>query len=131
MKTELLYLDHAAATPIDSRVLTVMQPYFTDIFYNPSSPYSPAVQVRRDYEEAKHTIAQLIGAKPDELVMTAGATESINLAFHSVEGHVVIPNIEHHAVLAAARRHEHTLVAADERGLVSAESIKSAIRPDT
>jgi cysteine desulfurase len=131
MRTELIYLDHAAATPVDPRVLLVMQPYFTDIFYNPSSPYSPAVQVRRDYEEAKHTIAQLIGAKPDEIVMTAGATESINLAFHSVSGHVVVPNIEHHAVLAAAKRHEHTLVAADERGLVSAESIKSAIRPDT
>lgn len=131
MDTELIYLDHAAATPIDPRVLTAMQPYFSDNFYNPSSPYSPAVTVRRDYEEAKHALAQIIGAKPDELVMTAGATESINLAFHAVSGHVVTANIEHHAVLAAAKLHDHTLVAADERGLVSAESVKAAIRSDT
>jgi cysteine desulfurase len=131
MDTELFYLDHAAATPIDPRVLSAMQPYFSDNFYNPSSPYSLAVAVRRDYERAKHTLAQLIGAKPDEIVMTAGATESINLAFKAMDGHVVAPNIEHHAVLAAAKLHDHTLVEADERGLVSAESIKTAIRPDT
>ncbi len=131
MDTELIYLDHAAATPIDPRVLTVMQPYFSDEFYNPSSPYSPAVLVRRAYEDAKHTLAQHIGAKPDELVITAGATESINLAFNGVSGHVVVPNIEHHAVLAAAKLHDYTLVAADERGFISADSIKAAIRPDT
>lgn len=131
MDTELIYLDHAAATPIDPRVLTAMQPYFSDNFYNPSSPYSPAVAVRREYEDAKHTLAQCIGAKPDELVMTAGATESINLAFNLVEGHVVTTNIEHHAVLAAAKRLDYTLVAADERGFVSAESVKGAIRSNT
>lgn len=131
MDTEIIYLDHAAATPIDPRVLTAMQPYFSDNFYNPSSPYSPAVTVRRDYEGAKHTLAQAIGAKPDELVITAGATESINLAFNIAEGHVVTANIEHHGVLAAAKRLDHTLVAADERGFVSAEIVKAAIRPDT
>jgi len=108
-----------------------MQPYFSDNFYNPSSPYSVAVAVRRDYEEAKHTLAQLIGAKPDELIMTAGATESINLAFNAMDGHVVVPNIEHHAVLAAAKQHDHTFVTADVHGRVSVESIKAAIRPDT
>jgi cysteine desulfurase len=131
MDTEFIYLDHAAATPVDPRVLTAMQPYLSDNFYNPSSPYSPAVAVRRDYEEAKHALAQSIGAKPDELVITAGATESINLAFNIAEGHVVTANIEHHAVLAAAKRLDHTLVATDERGFVSAEIVKAAIRPDT
>jgi cysteine desulfurase len=131
MNTELIYLDHAAATPIDQRVLAAMQPYFSDSFYNPSSPYSPAVITRRAYEDAKHDIAQVIGTKPDELVITAGATESINLAFHSVAGHVVVPSIEHHAVLAAAKLHDNTIVAVDERGLVSPQSIKAAIRPDT
>jgi len=127
----MYYLDHAAATPVDPKVLTAMQPYFSDDFFNPSSPYSSAVSVRRAYENAKHTLAQLIGAKPDELVITAGATESINLAFNSVTGHVAVPNIEHHAVLAAAKLQDHTLIEADERGRVSVESIKSAIRPDT
>jgi cysteine desulfurase len=128
---DFIYLDHAAATPLDRRVLAAMQPYFSDQFYNPSSPYAPAIAVRSDYEAAKHSLAQNIGVKPDELVMTAGATESINLAFSGIDGHVVVPNIEHHAVLAAARAHDHTIVAADHRGFVSAESIKAAIRPNT
>ena len=131
MDNEIIYLDHAAATPMDARVITVMQPYFSDDFYNPSSPYAPAVKVRRDYEDAKHKIASLIGAKPGEIIMTAGATESINLAFSGITGHVVVPNIEHHAVLNCAKLHNHTLVVADKRGFVSAEMIKSAITPET
>lgn len=131
MSDELLYLDHAAATPLDERVLRVMQPYFTEQFFNPSSPYAPALQVRRDYEAAKHVIATTIGVKGDELVMTAGATESINLAFNSVGGHVITANIEHHAVLAAAKRYEYTIVTSDEKGVVSPDSIRLAIRPDT
>jgi len=131
VSTELIYLDHAAATPLDRRVLDAMSPYFSEFFYNPSSPYAPAVQVRRDYDTAKHTIAQSLGVKPDELVMTAGATESINLAFSSISGHIVTTNIEHHAVLSAARLRDHTLVAADERGFVSSESIQRAITPQT
>ncbi len=131
MNTDFIYLDHAAATPLDGRVLAAMQPYLGELFYNPSSPYAPAISVRRDYETAKHSIAQDLGVKADELTMTAGATESINLAFGSITGHVVAPNIEHHAVLAATRLHDHTLVLADERGFVSSESIKAAIKPNT
>lgn len=128
---ELIYLDYAAATPLDERVLVAMTPYFTEKFFNPSSPYAPALAVRRDYEAAKQTIASSIGATADELVMTAGATESINLAFGSVTGHVVTANIEHHAVLAAAKMHDHTIVAADEKGRVTPEAVKAALRPDT
>lgn len=108
-----------------------MQPFFSDTFYNPSAPYAPAVMVRHEYEAAKRIIARTIGAKGDDLVITAGATESINLAFASFDGHVVTSNVEHHAVLAAAQTHEVTLVEADERGFVAAEKIKAAIRPDT
>lgn len=131
MKNDVIYLDHAAATPMDRRVVEVMVPYFTELFYNPSSPYSPALAVRREYEAAKDVIARSIGAKADELVMTAGATESINLAFSAIGGHVVTANIEHHAVLEAAKRHDHTVVTADDRGMVSAQSIAAALRPDT
>jgi cysteine desulfurase len=126
-----IYLDYAAATPIDTKVLAAMQPYFSDMFYNPSSPYAPAVQVRRDYEAAKATIASIIGAKSGELTMTAGATESINLAFSGQEGHVVTTTIEHPAVLAAARQYEHTLVTVDKHGRVDPEDIYKALRPDT
>lgn len=127
----MIYLDHAAATPLSSGVLAVMQPYFTDRFYNPSSPYAPAVEVRRDYEAAKQRIAEVLGVKKDELVMTAGATESINLAFSAVSGHVVMSDIEHHAVLRAAEQHEYTLAHADAKGIVSAEAVAQALRPDT
>lgn len=131
MSTEQIYLDYAAATPIDERVIAVMQKYFTDDFYNPSSPYMPAVRVRRAFEDAKQTLANLIGAKSGAVIMTAGATESINLAFNWVNGHVVVPSIEHHAVLRCASALSHTIVSADSRGYVSAEVIKEAIQPDT
>lgn len=126
-----IYLDHAAATPIDSQVVAAMQPYFSDRFFNPSSPYQPALAVRRDYEAAKETIARQIGAKGDELIMTAGATESINLAFSSMTGHVVTSRIEHDAVLQAAVRHEHTLIEVEETGMVTPKAVREAIRPDT
>lgn len=131
MENSIIYLDHAAATPVDPKVLRAMQPYFADAFYNPSAPYAPAVAIRREYEAAKQVIARTIGAKGDDLVITAGATESINLAFSSIGGHIVTASIEHHAVLGAARQYEHTLVEPDARGLVSAETVKKAITPET
>jgi cysteine desulfurase len=126
-----IYLDHAAATPIDERVLSEMLPYMTERFYNPSSPYAPAVEVRRDYEAAKARIGACIGAKGDEIIITAGATESINLAFGGREGHVVTSAIEHHAVLEAAKRHDATIVNVRPDGIVEPEAIRRAIRPDT
>ncbi|MFZ1301339.1 MAG: cysteine desulfurase family protein [Candidatus Microsaccharimonas sp.] len=131
MKNEVIYLDHAAATPLEPKVLAAMQPYFSDDFYNPSAPYAPAIMVRRAYNAAKDTIGRAIGARGDDIIITAGATESINLAFTSVGGHVVTANIEHHAVLAAAKLGEYTIVEADNRGLVSADVVRAAIRPDT
>lgn len=131
MNTETIYFDHAAATPLDERVLAAMQPYFADAFYNPSSPYAPAIAVRHAYEEAKNRIAERIGAKGDELVMTAGATESVNLAFGSVSGHVVTSSIEHQSVLAAAATHNHTLVDVTKHGVVEPQTIAAALRPNT
>ena len=99
-----MYLDHAAATPCDKLVLEAMQPFFSDHFFNPSSPYAPAVAVRRQYDEAKHKIAMTIGAKPNDCIVTAGATESINLAMTAAaDGHILTSAIEHHAVLAAVK----------------------------
>jgi cysteine desulfurase len=126
-----IYLDYAAATPLDPKVLTAMQPYFSDLFYNPSSPYAPAITVRRDYESAKSLIASFLGAQAGDLTMTAGATESINLAFSGHHGHVVTTTIEHQAVLAAASRHDHTLVNVDASGRVDPQSVALAIRDDT
>lgn len=132
MNVPKIYLDYAAATPLDPRVLEAMTPYFLDTFYNPSSPYSPALQVRRDYEEAKDTIAHAFGARGNEVVMTAGATESINLAFTSAgDGHVVTSEIEHHAVLAAADQHDRTLVGVSQYGRVDTARLAKALRPET
>ena len=132
MDTEAIYLDHAAATPLEPKVLAAMQPYFSDAFYNPSAPYAPAVAVRREYEAAKHRIARCIGAKGDDIVITAGATESINLAFAGVSGHVITSSIEHHAVLAAAKqKQEVTLIEPLPTGMVSAASVREALQPTT
>jgi cysteine desulfurase len=131
VKHEVIYLDHAAATPLEPKVLAAMMPYFSDDFFNPSAPYAPAIMVRRSYEAAKDTIGRAIGARGDDIIITAGATESINLAFSSIGGHIITANIEHHAVLAAAKQFEHTIVEADNRAVVSADVIKAAITPNT
>ncbi len=72
----MIYLDYAAATPVDEKVLVAMLPYFHDDFYNPSAAYLSAQKVRNDLEGARHLIAQTIGARPAEIIFTAGATEA-------------------------------------------------------
>ena len=130
MKSSIIYLDHAAATPLDERVLAAMQPYFSEMFYNPSAPYAPAVEVKRAYNEAKHRLAVCLGGQASELVMTAGATESINLMINSVDGHIVSSTIEHDAVLKALGDNI-TLVAPSKKGNIAPRDIQAAIRPDT
>jgi cysteine desulfurase len=132
--SDIIYLDYAAATPLDPRVFAAMEPYFTTKFYNPSSPYEPARAVRRDINAARAQLAQVIGGKPDEIIMTAGATESINIAFHGVMfdgGHVVTSEIEHPAVTNAAKAHDYTLVKPTEKGVITPEVVAAAIRDDT
>lgn len=132
MKQELIYLDHAAATPVDPVVLDSMMPYFSDKFFNPSSPYSLAVEVKRDYQDAKSRIARVLGAKSDEIIMTAGATESVNIAFSSASGQILVPRIEHVATLAAAKRQGETIyIDADKRGRVTVEAVGRALGPQT
>lgn len=127
-----IYLDYAAATPCSKFVVDAMLPYLSDNFYNPSSPYAPAVMVRRELENARHNIAKSIGVKHTDVIFTAGATESINLAFTSAHGgHVVTSAIEHHAVLESAKHVEHSIIQPDARGTVSAEDVAAAIREDT
>ena len=131
MSDRIYYLDHAAATPVDAQVLAAMQPYYSDNFFNPSSPYAPAVAVRRDYEMAKSKLASTIGAKADEIVITAGATESINLAFSSAVSHVVVSAIEHDGVLAAARRINYDKAKPTHKGIIEPATVASLITPET
>ena len=126
-----VYLDYAAATPVDPEVAAAMAPYLTERFWNPSAPYSRAREVRDDVERARGTIARLIGARPDCLTFTAGATEANNLAFAAVEGHVVVDAIEHESVLACAATHARRTVRVGTDGLVDPAVVARAIRPET
>lgn len=129
--SDFIYLDHAAATPLDNVVLEAMMPYFSDKFYNPSSPYSPAVEVKRDYQNAKQRIAQALGVGADELVMTAGATESINLAFSASYQRNLVANIEHQSVIETSKKLNGTIfVEADHKGFISPELVKRELAPD-
>lgn len=125
-----IYLDYAAATPLDGKVLASMQPYWSDTFYNPSAAYQPAREVRVDIENARKTISQIMGAKPGEIIFTAGATESINLAF-TVGGHIVTSSIEHLAVLKTVEQFDHSIVGVNEKGLVNIDELQLSIRDDT
>ena len=139
---DFIYLDHAAATPVDERVLDAMKPFFTERFFNPSSPYMPAFEVRQAYEQARADLAHAIGGKPAEVIITAGATESVNLAFTVADaqarnealhegGHVVTSAIEHAAVLECAKVRDHTLVGVNSNGLIDPAEAKVAIQPNT
>ncbi len=111
-----------------------MAPYFSDRFFNPSSVYQPAREVRRDIETARQAVAQCLGAKPTEVIFTAGATESINLVFHGVlstPGHVVVSAIEHAAVLETAKLYSHDTARVDKSGRVDLEHLARLIRSDT
>jgi cysteine desulfurase len=135
-----IYLDYAAATPVDSRVLKAMLPFFKDEFANPSSIHAGGVKARQAVDMARSQIAKLIGARPGEVVFTSGATESINLAIlgtakaRAGQGrHIVASTIEHKATLKALERDgfEVTFVSVDDRGRVKADEVLAAVRPDT
>lgn len=129
-----IYLDYAAATPLDERVFAAMQPYLTEKFYNPSAAYSAAREVRVALDEARHRLASTIGAKRDEIVLTAGATESINIAFRGVLSpgdHVVIGATEHPAVRAIAAEYEHSEALSDAKGIITPDAVAAAITDAT
>ena len=99
-----VYLDYAAATPMDPEVVDAMLPYFTDAFENPSAPYAAARAVRADVEDARAACAHVIGARPGNVTFTAGATEANNLAFAAAgpDAHVGVDAVEHESVLAVS-----------------------------
>lgn len=122
-----IYLDNAAATPVDDRVLRVMMPYFSDDFYNPSAAYLAARQVRSDVETARHQLAQLIGAKTAEIVITAGATESINIALNGIAGRIVTTAIEHQSVLVMAQQRGGVILPVNNKGLIDLVQLRQAL----
>jgi cysteine desulfurase len=132
----MIYLDYAAATPLSDKALEAMLPYYSELFFNPSAAYLPAVAVRRAYEKAKDDIAHVIGAKGADLVMTSGATESINLAFSLItpnkNAEVLISAVEHAAVLENAKRAGNfKTINVDQNGRVDVADFKAKLTPQT
>ena len=139
----MIYMDHAATTPVMLEVLSRMLPYFTDRFANASGTYAAAREARAAIDRARAQVAQLIGAKPEEIYFTSGGSESDNWAISGVlrasdmdKRRVVTTAIEHHAVLhsceAMTRQgYAATLAGVTPDGLADPESVGQALTPDT
>ena len=129
----MIYLDHAAATPVSEKAKKAMEPYLSAEFFNPSAPYLSAVKTRHAYEDAKDRIAHVIGAKGADLIMTSGATESISLAFNvlSEDAEVLISAVEHKAVTENAKRFNTKIINVDKNGRVDIEDFKKKLNPRT
>lgn len=136
MASPSIYLDYAAATPLDPAVLQAMQPFFSDAFYNPSATYSAASQVYKQLEAARGQVAHWLGARSSEVVFTAGGTEANNLAIQGVmrqypDANIVVSAIEHESVLEPAQRYECRVVSVDATGRVNLDDLKRSIDDKT
>lgn len=139
----MVYLDHAATTPVMDEVVAAMLPYQQQFFGNPSSVYAAGREAKKGLEEARERVAEAIGAQPAEIIFTAGGTEADNLGLKGAiaktdprRRHAVTTSIEHHAVLHSAEWLERqgcrvTFVPVDNNGVVDLEALKAALTPET
>jgi cysteine desulfurase len=140
---EKIYMDNGATTPVDSRVVDAMLPYFTRVYGNASSMHSFGREADEAIEESRAKIASFLGAQPREIVFTSSGTEANNLAIKGMAyanrdrgRHIVVSSIEHDCILNSCRwlesqGFEVTYLPVDEYGLVSTESVEAALRKDT
>ncbi len=138
-----IYLDYAATTPTDPRVVDEMIPFFTEHFGNPSSVHSFGQETKRAIEAARETVSGLVGAAPDEIVFVSGATEANNTALKGIAlakrdkgNHIITSSVEHHSVseTAAALKKEGfrtTYLPVDRYGMVDPDEVKKAITEKT
>jgi cysteine desulfurase len=136
-------MDHSATTPVDPLVVEAMLPYFSEKFGNPSSLYTIGRQSRKAIEESRQKVADLIGAKKEEIIFTGSGTESDNLAIKGIAyknrkkgDHIITSSIEHHAVLHTCKYLETqgfkvTYMPVDKDGLVNPKDVEKAITPQT
>lgn len=141
--SKLIYMDNAATTFVDKRVLDAMIPYLSDKCFNPSSIYDGAQDVHEALDNARETIAKSLNASPREIYFTACGTESDNWAIKGTAHanadkgkHLITSKIEHHAVLHSMQAlekegYEVTYIDVDADGLVNPADVEKAIRPDT
>jgi len=145
-RERMIYMDHAATTPVDWRVLQVMLPYWTEYYGNPSAVYGLAREAAKAVQQARGTVASILGCKPREIIFTSCGSESDNLALRGVAfaqrargkgNHIITTPIEHHAVLHTAEElrdrfgFELTLLPVNHYGLVNPDDVAAAIRDDT
>ena len=138
---DTVYFDHAATTPVDERVLEAMNPYFTEHYGNANSPHGLGNNAKVAVEEARESIAEIIGAEPAEIVFTSGGTESDNCAIKGVvnatgKTEVITSPLEHHAVLhttEALKRNGAQPVYLDptSEGIITAGQVEEAINENT
>lgn len=131
-----IYLDYAAATPLDGAVLQAMQPYFVQAFYNPSATYDAARQAQNALEAARSSVAHWLGAKSSEIIFTAGGTEANNLAIHGLmrqfpDGNIVVSAMEHESVLAPAHEYDFREVALLPDGRIDLADLRAKIDDKT
>ncbi|MDP2967445.1 MAG: cysteine desulfurase NifS [bacterium] len=138
-----IYLDYAATTPTDPRVLRAMLPYFTKKFGNTMSLHSFGQEAKQALEESRGKVANLIGAKPEEIIFTGSATESNNLALKGIAlankekgNHIIISSIEHPCIMESAKwlegqGFEITRLPVDRYGFLNPEYVRKAIRKKT
>lgn len=131
-----IYLDHAAATPLDAQALVAMTPYFSELFYNPSAVYLAAQNVRTAVEKARSDIAQVFDVRKNEVIFTAGATEANNLAIHGVMtrypvANIVVSAVEHDSVMAVAGTYNVRKAPVDASGVIHLDSLKKQIDDNT
>lgn len=138
-----VYLDHAATTPVHPEVIAAMLPYFHPMYGNASSVHGFGRKGRMAIDKARETIANALGAQPNEIYFTAGGTESDNIALMGVAAalaakgrHIITSSIEHPAVLDTCAHlekqgYELTYLPVDAEGFVNPSDVNDAIRPDT
>lgn len=129
-----IYLDHAATTPADERVIEAMARCMRETFYNPSAAYSAAGQARKVQRLARQAVSRMLGCDQNEIFFTSGGTEGNNWAMQAARGrHAVVSAIEHASVLEAAKAYAAsvTLVQPDADGVILPEAVEAALRPDT
>ena len=140
----MIYLDNAATTKTAPEVVEAMLPYFSEFYGNPSSIYEIAGKSKEAITKAREQIAQVIGARPEEIYFTAGGTEADNWAlaatyeaYASKGNHIITTKIEHHAILHTCEYLEKqrgarvTYVDVDENGIVKLDDLQKAITPET
>ncbi|MGD9047372.1 MAG: cysteine desulfurase NifS [Anaerolineae bacterium] len=143
---QTVYLDHAATTAVDPRVVEAMLPYWTQHYGNASSVYTLGREAHRALDQARQTVAEILNCTPRELIFTSCGTESDNLALRGVaferrhraqKNHIISSPIEHHAIAHTAEQLEKqfgfeiTYVPVDRYGMVDPGDVAQAIRPDT